>query len=119
MACRPLTTKQGTPLIPSRCARRLSACTPSISASLSSMARAASGSSPQDAATAASTGQVTDVAAIGEVGGEQRLHCRVGPAEPRRPAHQPVGVHAGRSPADPVEAELHAFQPPDLGDGAV
>ena len=56
-------------------------------------------------ATAASTFEIADVVAVGEIGGEQRLDHRVGAAVPRGVAHQAVGVDRGWRAADAVEAK--------------
>ena len=50
---------------------------------------------------------------------EQRLRHLARPAEPGRPAYQPVRVDAARRAADALEAELHALHPADLGDRGV
>ena len=63
--------------------------------------------------------QVADVAAVGEMGGEQRLHHLVGPAEAGGVAHQAVRVDRGRRAADALEAEQHALGAADLGDRGI
>ena len=55
----------------------------------------AGGIEPRSGGDGAQHGGVTDIVAIGEMRGEQRLHHRVGRAEAGGEADQPVGVDRG------------------------
>jgi len=113
MACRPPMTKHGTPLMPSRWARKLSACTASVSVSPTRNAKAAG---HRD------FGQhmgVADVAPVGEMRREQGLHHLRPAPMARGPAGQTVRVHRGGGAADALEAELQPLQPADRRDRGI
>ncbi len=63
---------------------------------------------------------LADVHALAEVGAEQRVHQGFHRAVlARRPAQQPVRVHALRDAADEVEAERDALAAAEFGDAVV
>ena len=113
-------TKHGTPLMPSRCARKVVG----VHRVDLVVARPGSGappapSRPQAAAIAISRAWSPISSPSVKCAGEQRLHHRVGAAEAGRVAHQPMRIDAGRRAADAVEAEQDALGAADLGDRGV